>query len=934
MQIQNNFFTKILLKIDTWIPFSLTQSIMILCVIPMVSSVALVGYVSFRNGTKAVENLAEQLQKEIHSKVEQELNNYLAIPTQVNQINLDNHYLGILKYNDLPVMEKYLYRQIQNFSKIGFIGYAAETGELIGVERLDNNQIEINLMDNSSPKNLRIYPTDNHGNKLTQRKVIPNFINQSRPWYQKAVKEGKATWSDIFIYQGTPRLAISAVVPIYNQNNQLEGVLFNDLLLSLISNFLASLKVGKTGKIMIIETSGLLVASSIEQPFIIPNTQVNELQQTPQRISVLDSKEPKIRELAQKLNQKFSQLQTINKAEFLRLDLENQAYFVQIFPFKKNFNVNWLVVIILPQEDVMGDIEYNTKISIAIWLITLLLAIVISIFTAQWITKPILQLNQGVENLKQGNWHQPIYLPRKDELGNLVNAFNLMANQLKTLLETLEHKVKERTQELAIAKEKAEVANQAKSAFIANMSHELRSPLNAIIGFSQLILRTKNLPMEQYENASIINGSGEYLLTLINDILDFSKIESGKITLNKKDFDLYYLLDDLEDIMHLRAMNAGLELIFERGDNLPRYLHTDGVKLRQVLINLLGNAIKFTPKGKVSLSVNAIAQDIHDNYEISNISEVSRNYIFNFSVSDTGVGISPTELHKLFQAFSQTESGKNATEGSGLGLVISQQFIQLMGGEIIVESAIEKGTIFKFSIPVELGQEIAKTNNVDNRMVMALAPNQPIYKILTVDDKIINRQLLIKLLSPLGFEMKEASNGQEAIEIWEQWQPHLIWMDMRMPIMDGYQATKYIKSQVKGSATAIIALTASVLEEKAIFISAGCDDFLRKPFTEYAIFDTLSKHLGVKYIYAEPQIPTSEDLNESVLLSQLNYMPQEWINRLYESALEADSNKLLQLIAEIPQQKIDLIKSLTKLVNQFDFEHIIDLFASIINYES
>ena len=277
-----------------------------------------------------------------------------------------------------------------------------------------------------------------------------------------------------------------------------------------------------------------------------------------------------------------------------------------------------------------------------------------------------------------------------------------------------------------------------------------------------------------------------YLLTLINNVLDFAKIEAQKTTLNEKDFDLYQLLDDLEAMLHLRAVNAGLELIFNRGDNLPRYIYGDGVKLRQVLLNLLGNAIKFTSEGEVILNVNANPQTS----EVFKTSEVSI-YTLDFSISDTGKGISPTELNKLFEAFSQTESGRESQEGTGLGLVISRQFVQLMGGDITVESELGKGTTFNFSIQVKLGQETINNENSLEQKVLGLAPNQPTYKILTVDDKPINCQLLMRLLEPLGFEVKLASNGQEAIEIWEEWQPNLIFMDMRMPIMDGYEATKY-----------------------------------------------------------------------------------------------------------------------------------------------
>ncbi|MEG4252187.1 MASE1 domain-containing protein [Microcoleus sp. Pol10D4] len=468
------------------------------------------------------------------------------------------------------------------------------------------------------------------------------------------------------------------------------------------------------------------------------------------------------------------------------------------------------------------------------------------------------------------------------------------------------------SRELAV---KAETANQAKSTFIANMSHELRSPLNAILGFSQLMVRATNMPPEQYENAGIIYRSGDYLLTLINNVLDLSKIEVGKTTLNLTDFDLPILLNDLEDMLHLRANNAGLNLVFQRTENVPRYICTDQVKLRQVLINLLSNAIKFTSDGQITLNVFLGEQETTDVFNL------------HFRIRDTGVGIAAAELPKLFDAFSQAQAGKDMQEGTGLGLAISRKFVQLMGGDISVESELGKGTSFQLYIQTKLGQKTNSKSTAEYPRVLGLVPGQLSYKILTVDDKSINRQLLIKLLSPLGFEVKEASNGQEAIAIWDEWEPHLIWMDMRMPVMDGYEATKYIKSTTKGNATAVIALTASVLEEeKAMVLSAGCDDFVRKPFVEHTIFDALAKHLGVKYIYAETRSPVLDDTETSPLTSaDLTCMTQEWITQLYEAALEANTNLVLQVVGEIPKTETRLIKSLTKLASQFKFEQIIDL---------
>lgn len=524
---------------------------------------------------------------------------------------------------------------------------------------------------------------------------------------------------------------------------------------------------------------------------------------------------------------------------------------------------------------------------------------------------------------------------------------------------TLETKVEQRTSELALAKQKAEVANEAKSSFLANMSHELRSPLNAILGFSQIMLRSQNLPKEHQENVAIITRSGDHLLTLINQVLDLSKIEAGRAELNHKNFELYQFLDDIEDMFHIKADDKKLQLAVEYSPDVPRYIRTDEVKLRQVLINLLNNAIKFTQSGIVSIKVNLkpiasrlkqaeivhnadnsrslslATNHIFENYPISqreNINDLDSapSCFLNFEISDTGPGIAADELNGLFEAFVQTKTGKNSQEGTGLGLPISRNFVELMGGQMTVNSVVGVGTIFAFDTPVT----VINSREIEGKriaaQVISLAPNQPSYRILIVDDKPSNNLLLLKLLSPLGFELKEASNGQQAVEIWNDWEPHLILMDMRMPVMDGYEATKLIKGTVKGQATAIIAVTASVLEEERAVVSlAGCDDFIRKPFREADIFDAIHKHIGVNFIYDEESASKNDltkiDIESALSSSVLAKLPAELLAELLVSSRLCDMTKIDNCIEQIREVDKSAAEALAFLANDFDYAKIVSV---------
>ncbi len=526
-------------------------------------------------------------------------------------------------------------------------------------------------------------------------------------------------------------------------------------------------------------------------------------------------------------------------------------------------------------------------------------------------------------------------------------ALNLKLShkQLEDYARTLEQRVKERTLALERetirakqAEDAATVANQAKSTFLANMSHELRTPLNVILGFSQLMGRSPYLPPEQQEHLSIITRSGEHLLTLINQLLDLSKIEAGRATLNETAFDLYCLLDDLQSMFRLKANSKGLQLLFDRIPDVPRYLRTDEVKLRQVLINLLSNAIKFTKAGSVSLKVKSNSeQQTTNNIDAPAVSRRVQQTTITFEVEDTGSGIAKEELDKLFQPFVQTKTGQQLQEGTGLGLTIARSFVQLMGGEITVSSLVDKGSIFKFDIKLSVVGTADIKNQQPIRRVLALEPNQPSYRILIADDALENRQLLIKLLSPLGFELWEASNGIEAIEIWEKYCPHLIFMDMRMPMMDGYEATKQIRQRERnrkdfkteiqtGQPTAIVAVTAHTLEkEQTTAFRAGCDDFIHKPFREADIFDALHKHIGVRFVYAESTAASTETKIKILTPEAIAALPPDLVANLRQAIYNLDVELMQTLIAQISELNQPLATAIASLAKDFKYRQLLDL---------
>ncbi|WP_366025328.1 PAS domain S-box protein [Microcoleus sp. PH2017_08_TRC_O_A] len=1299
----NRFATKIIGKAPL-------QTVLVLpFLVQIVGTVGVVGWLSFQNGQRAVNDVAAQLRGEISARIKDRIENYMSIPHIVNHLNVQGVKLGQLNLEDKQKLELHFLEQIQYFDSISIIYTGKENGDHSGAIRT-KDRILISAADSSTGNKLARYTADPQGKRVKLIEISPEkYDPRVRPWYIAAALAKKPVWTPIYTDFLTRELAITASLPIYDNDGKLLGVAGSDLLFSKIKEFLVSLKIGKSGQTFVMERSGMLIATSK------PGKEFAVQGKEAKRIKASASENPVIRQTAQHLDKFYQSLAKINNSQQLTFDVDGQRNFIQVTPFQDDRGLDWLIVVVVPESDFMQQINANTRTTFLLSVAALIGATILGILTAKWVVRPILKLNAAAKALARNEWDTKLALNREDELGELAAAFNSMAEQLQhsfTSLSESENRVKqfldavplgifivekngkphyinpigeqlfgqgiiaadaenlrqaykvylagtqeiypaehdpilnalqgksvtvddmeicssdktvplqvwgtpiydaqghiiygmcafqditerkqaeqllkeynqnlavqvaERTAALAKAKEKfskafrsspnaititrisdgrhievndsfcqmigythdqiigktavdlnfwaslgerdrmiqmlrnqtalhnyelrfrkkngtertallsietidiegeacflsissditdrqkaetalreaeekyrniyenalngifqtaadgtylsanpalaelygyespaeliaaqpnfknqlyvkpnrrsefvalideygilsnfeseiyrkdgsiiwisencravcdpagnllyhegfikditdskeaqikmeqakeaAEAANKAKSTFLANMSHELRSPLNAVIGFAQVMIRSKNLSPENQEDVGIILRSGEHLLTLINQVLDLSKIEAGRTTINEKSFDLYRILDDLEDMFALKAEEKGLQLIFDRDAEVPHYISTDEVKLRQVLINLLNNAIKFTSQGGVSVQVKGGKRNLHKN----SADEMPGRYSLHFEVQDTGAGIATEEIHQLFEAFVQTTTGKDSQEGTGLGLAISRQFVQLMGGEITVSSEVGKGALFQFDIQVHLVEASDIESKKALRRVVALEPNQPPYRLLIVDDKPLNRQLLVKLLSPLGFLLREANNGQEAVDIFRDWEPHLIWMDMRMPVMDGYEATKQIKTTTGGQATAIVALTASVLEEeRAVILSTGCDDFMRKPFREEDIFAAMGKHLGVRYIYEEPTEVSMGGAGESsqdVLTPEaIASLSPDWRVQFKQNILSVDMEAIASSIAQIGTINPSLAAALQDCINNFEYDRIL-----------
>ncbi|MBE9040866.1 response regulator [Oscillatoriales cyanobacterium LEGE 11467] len=924
-----NFFRHTPLRTSIVVPFLLQ----------IFAVVGIVGWLSFRSGRRAVDELIEKLGSSITDRIETQVKTYLDRPYLVHQTILAAIESENLTTQDFDRLQCYFLKQVQQPTLVDYLIFGNEDGHVIAVQRLKNGRIVTKVKDELTNGQRETYGL-NAQCERTEFLGRKEYDARERPWYRAAVAAGQPTWGPIFLEVEAAVLYASPVVPVYSPEGDFLGVLGVELSLSQISDFLGQIEIGSSGEAFIIERSGELIASSVlESPFRIEGGQQVRRQ-------AIYSQEPLIRGTANHLLAQIDgNLAQILTPKHFSFKLNGQTYLARVTPLQDDRDLDWLSVVVIPEADFMEQIRQNTVNTAMLCVVALGVATYVGLLTGQWITEPIRRLNAAAKQFSQGEWGRRVKLVRSDELGELASSFNRMAAQLQSAFtrlqntnEELERRVSERTTELQDAKKVADRANQAKSEFLAHMSHELRTPLNGILGYAQIMQRDKVATPKQLDRLQIVEQCGIHLLTLINDVLDLSKIEAGKLELHPEDFHFERFLVGVSDICRIKAEQKEIGFSYQPLNRLPTAVRSDPKRLRQVLVNLLGNAVKFTETGCVNFKVGEIdsspnAKEIPDLVAENDSSRSAASSVkIRFQVEDTGIGMTPEQLQKIFQPFEQGEVQPQNVEGTGLGLAIGQKLVRMMDSELHVESTPGVGSKFWFEVEFPIA-ESWQDLQIERSTLGIVGYQGPRRKILVVDDRVANRAVLIDMLEPLGFEIQQASNGREGLERAIAWQPSAIVADLVMPVMDGFEMTRSIRQLPELAETIVIASSASVFNfNRQKSCEVGCSDFLPKPVRESQLLEQLQKYLDLEWIYDrggkleenDSKPPSSIEGETSELVVPLATQ----MSALYEAAQIGHIERIkheAKRLGELDDRYAPFTKRVMDLARSFEDEEILEL---------
>jgi signal transduction histidine kinase/DNA-binding NarL/FixJ family response regulator len=702
---------------------------------------------------------------------------------------------------------------------------------------------------------------------------IGQRVQQNYRWVQDVFDKGIiSAGADIHFVEDLKRMVIFFAAPVKNETDQLVGAVVARISVERIYHILSELsqidddvQIG----INLVDRQGQLLYSNHNRKAML----------------ILKFKDIETEKLTNPLSTTF------NDGE----EFHTMAYEQGYLNFKGN---QWRLIAHYPVQEAFAAVTHLRNQAIIVGICLLLIALIGVIIFARKIIQPVITLKDAAVKLGQGDFDTMVSVSSKDEIGQLSNSFNQMAQLLNKTVS-----------ELKEAKQNAEAANRAKSEFLSSMSHELRTPLNGILGYAQILRRDKTLNSQQQEAIHTMQKSGEHLLTLINDILDLSKIEAQKMELHRQHFQFSEFLKGIVNIMRVRAEQQRIHFRQEFSQKLPLAVNGDDTRLRQVLINLLGNAIKFTKKGGVTFKVDIYKEKIR------------------FQIEDTGHGIASEHLKVIFEPFRQVGSQNYMTEGTGLGLPLSQKFVAMMGGKLQAKSTINQGSTFWFELELPVVTSWQSEKIAQQNILQLKGASR---KILVIDDNLANRMVMISLLTPLGFEVIDAENGQEGVEKAQSNIPDAIFMDLIMPIMDGFEATHKIRQLPELKNTIIIAASASVSNSSQDeYLNIG-DDFINKPIQTDEVLAKLEKYLKLEWVYEEEEAFEVAESSSQPMVGP----PVETAKVLYELAMIGDIDGITEQADKLKQKDkkfVPFADELQQLADEFEVELLRELIKPYLN---